>query len=146
MEVTMESHSSGERQVDDHSPGVRLGRKLREARKAAGYTSHQVLADEMNCDRSTITKVESGRLVPSEKILKLWCELCHVDAELYEPMARLARVADESPVPPWFEDFAAAQHVAHTIRTWHPNVIPGSVQTPDYSRPLYKVMGWMMTG
>jgi hypothetical protein len=95
----------------------------------------------MNCDRSTITKVESGRLVPSEKILKLWCELCHVDVELYEPMARLARAAEESPVPPWFEDFAAAQQVAHTIRTWHPNVVPGWVQIPDYSRPLYEVMG-----
>jgi hypothetical protein len=95
----------------------------------------------MNCDRSTVTKVESGRLVPSEKILALWCELCHVDMELYEPMARLARAAEDSPVPFWFEDFAGAQRLAHTIRTWHPTVIPGSLQTPDYSRHLYEVMG-----
>jgi hypothetical protein len=95
----------------------------------------------MNCDRSTVTKVESGRLVPSPKILRLWCELCHVDVELYESLARLARAAEESPVPVWFGDFYAAQRLAHTIRTWHPNVVPGSLQTPDYSRPLYEVMG-----
>jgi transcriptional regulator with XRE-family HTH domain len=107
----------------------------------AGFASHQALADVMNCDRSLVTKIESGRTVPSEKILKLWCEACHVDLELYEPMARLARAAVESPVPAWYENFAVAQHLAHTVRTWHHAVIPGSLQVPDYARPLYEVMG-----
>jgi transcriptional regulator with XRE-family HTH domain len=137
----MDSHQSNGQQSDDNGPQTRLGRKLREARKAAGYSSHQALAADMNCDRSTVTKIESGRLAPSEKILRLWCELCNVDVELYEPMARLARAADESPVPFWFENFAGAQRHAHTIRTWHPTVVPGSLQTPDYSRLLYEVMG-----
>lgn len=126
---------------DDNSPNVRLGRKLREARKAAGYGSHQALADAMTCDRSTVTKIESGRLVPSPKILTLWCDLCHVDEELYEPMARLARAAEESPVPIWYGSFYSVRRLAHTIRTWHPAVVPGSLQVPDYSRGLYEVMG-----
>jgi transcriptional regulator with XRE-family HTH domain len=137
----MNSHPSNGLSSDDNSPQMRLGRKLREARKAAGYSSHQALAADMNCDRSTVTKIESGKLAPSAKILRLWCELCSVDVELYEPMARLARAAEESPVPFWFENFAGAQHLAHTIRTWHPTVVPGSLQIPDYSRPLYEVMG-----
>jgi transcriptional regulator with XRE-family HTH domain len=137
----MESQLPGARQPDENSPGIRLGRKLREARRAAGYTSHQTLADAMTCDRSTITKIESGRLVPSEKMLLLWCELCHVDYELYEGLARLARSTEASPIPPWFEDYAAAQRLAHTVRTWHPTVIPGPLQTADYARPLYEVMG-----
>jgi transcriptional regulator with XRE-family HTH domain len=137
----MESQPPPDRHPDQSSPAARLGRKLREARKLAGFASHQALADAMNCDRSTVTKIESGRLAPSDKILRLWCRLCQVDHELYEPMARLARAAEASPVPVWFEDFASAQHLAHTIRTWHPTVIPGSVQIPDYSRPLYEVMG-----
>jgi hypothetical protein len=95
----------------------------------------------MNCDRSTVTKIESGRLAPSEKMLLLWCELCHVDYELYEGLARLARAAGASPVPPWFEDFAAAQRLAHTVRTWHPVIIPGPLQTPGYARPLFVAMG-----
>jgi transcriptional regulator with XRE-family HTH domain len=137
----MESQPPGDRQPDENTPAARLGRKLREARKASGYVSQQDLASAMTCDRSTVTKVEAGKLAPSRKILKLWCELCHVDAELYEGLARLARTYEESPVPPWFENFAAAQRLAHTIRTWHPTVIPGSLQIPDYSRPLYEVMG-----
>ena len=137
----MESQPPGDRQPDENSPAARLGRKLREARKAAGYTSHQALASAMNCDRSTVTKIESGRLAPSEKILKLWCQLCYVDVELYEGLARLARAADESPVPPWFENFAAAQRVARTVRTWHPIIVPGPFQIPDYSRPLYEATG-----
>jgi transcriptional regulator with XRE-family HTH domain len=137
----MESQPTSDRQSDGNSPAVRLGRKLREARKAAGYTSHQALADAMNCDRSTVTKIESGRLAPSEKMLRLWCELSHVDHELYEGLARLARTAETSPVPPWFEDFAAAQRLAHTVRTWHPVIIPGPLQTPDYARSLFVAMG-----
>jgi transcriptional regulator with XRE-family HTH domain len=137
----MESPSPGDRQPDENSPGARLGRKLQEARKAAGYTSHQSLATAMNCDRSTVTKIESGRLAPSERMLRLWCELCHVDHELYEGLARLARAADASPVPPWFEDFAAAQRLAHTVRTWHAVVVPGPLQTPDYARSLFEAMG-----
>lgn len=139
--VTVDSHLPNKKQPDDNSPQVRLGRKLREARKVAGYSSHQALSDAMNCDRSTVTKIETGRLVPSEKILRLWCQLCKVDIELYEPMARLARAAEESSVPPWFENFAAAQRLAHTVRTWHPTVIPGPLQIPDYARPMYEVMG-----
>jgi transcriptional regulator with XRE-family HTH domain len=114
---------------------------LREARKAAGYTSHQALADAMNCDRSTVTKIESGKLAPSEKMLRLWCDLSHVDHELYEGLARLVRAAESSPVPLWFEDFAAAQRLAHTVRTWHPIIIPGPLQTPDYARSLFVAMG-----
>lgn len=137
----MESQPPDDRHPDENSPAARLGRKLREARKAAGYTSHQTLATAMTCDRSTVTKIESGRLAPSEKILHLWCELCFVDYELYDGLARLARSAEVSPVPPWFEDFFAAQRAAYTVRTWHPTVIPGSLQISDYSRPLYEVMG-----
>ncbi len=137
----MESQPSGDGQPDKNSPGVRLGLKLREARKAAGYASHQTLAIAMNCDRSTVTKIESGRLAPSERMLRLWCELCHVDHELYEGLARLARAAEASPVPPWFENFAAAQRLAHTVRTWHPIIIPGPLQTPDYARSLFVAMG-----
>src|SRR6185437_12746029 len=137
----MESRSPGDRSPDENSPGVRLGNKLREARQAAGYASHQALADAMNCDRSTVTKIESGKLAPSDRMLRLWCDLCYVDHELYEGLARLARATEASPVPPWFENFAAAQRLAHTVRTWHPIIIPGPLQTPDYARSLFVAMG-----
>lgn len=137
----MNSRPSSHQVPDDNNPTVRLGRKLREARKVAGYASTQAMAVALNCDRSYVSRIENGRLAPSDKILKLWCKLCGVDAELYEAQARLARTAEESPVPPWFQDFFGAQRLAHTVRTWQNTIVPGPFQIPDYSRPLYAAVG-----
>jgi transcriptional regulator with XRE-family HTH domain len=125
---------------DDH-PARRLGRKLREARISAGYRSQQEFGTVMNMHRTTVTKVENGTRHATPDVLRKWCELCHVDYELYEASARLAWVADASPVPVWFEDFFRAQRLAHTIRTWHPIIIPGPLQIPDYARALFVAMG-----
>jgi transcriptional regulator with XRE-family HTH domain len=126
---------------DDDHPARRLGRKLREARIAAGYRSQEQFGVAMNMHRTTVTKVENGTRHVTTDVLRKWCELCHVDFELYEASARLAWVADASPVPVWFEDFFRAQLLAHTIRTWHMSFIPGLLQIPDYARALHEGAG-----
>jgi transcriptional regulator with XRE-family HTH domain len=126
---------------DDDRPAKRLGRKLREARIAAGYRSQQEFSVLLNTHRTTVTKIETGTRHVTTEILRAWCELCHVDFELYEASARLAWVADASPVPVWFENFYRAQVLAHTIRTWHPIIIPGPLQIPDYARVLVQATG-----
>jgi len=126
---------------DDHHPAKRLGRKLREARIAAGYGSQQEFSTVVNMHRTTVTKIENGTRHIAPDLLRSWCELCHVDFELYEASARLAWVAEASPVPVWFEDFFRAQALAHTIRTWHPIIIPGPLQIPDYARALAEATG-----
>jgi transcriptional regulator with XRE-family HTH domain len=126
---------------DDDGPSKRLGRKLREARIAAGYRNQQEFGAAMNMHRTTVTKIESGARQVGSDVLRQWCELCHVDFELYEASARLAWVAEASPVPVWFKDFFRAQVLAHTIRTWHPIIIPGPLQTPDYARALHEGAG-----
>ncbi len=126
---------------DDNHPGRRLGRKLREARIAAGYRSQQEFGDALNMHRTTVTKVENGTRHVTPEVLRAWCDLCHVDFELYEASARLAWVTEASPVPAWFENFYRAQVLAHTIRTWHPIIIPGPLQIPDYSRVLVESTG-----
>jgi hypothetical protein len=88
-----------------------------------------------------VTKIENGTRHITPGVLHKWCELCHVDYELYQAAARLAWVAEASPVPVWFEDFFRAQTLAHTIRTWHPIIIPGPLQTPEYARVLYEATG-----
>lgn len=62
-----------------------------------------------------------GRQVPS-------------DYELYQAAARLAWVAEASPIPEWFQDFFRAHTLAHTIRVWHPIIVPGPLQTPASAR------------
>jgi transcriptional regulator with XRE-family HTH domain len=126
---------------DNDHPARRLGRKLREARIAAGYRSQQDFGDALNMHRTTVTKVENGTRHVTREVLRAWCELCHVDFELYEASARLAWVTEASPVPVWFENFYRAQVLAHTIRTWHPIIIPGPLQIPDYARVLVQATG-----
>src|ERR1700753_1382827 len=125
---------------NDH-PAKRLGRKLREARIAAGYRSQQDFGTAVNIHRTTVTKIENGTRHITPDVLRVWCELCHVDFELYEAAARLAWVAEANPVPVWFEDFFRAQVLAHTIRAWHPIIVPGSLQIPDYARALHEGAG-----
>jgi transcriptional regulator with XRE-family HTH domain len=126
---------------DEDRPGKRLGRKLREARVSAGYRSQQEFGTVMNMHRTAVTKIESGTRQISSDLLRKWCEICHVDYELYEASARLAWVSEASPVPEWFEDFRKAQVLAHTIRTWHPIIVPGPLQIPDYARALTEAAG-----
>ena len=95
----------------------------------------------MTLHRTTVTKVETGTRRITSEVLRKWCELCHVDYELYQAAARLAWVAEASPVPVWFADFFRAQTLAHTIRTWQPIIIPGPLQIPDYARVLYEATG-----
>jgi DNA-binding XRE family transcriptional regulator len=122
---------------DEDHPAKRLGRKLKEARIAAGYRSQEELSESLVLHRTTVTKIEGGTRHVTPEILKKWCELCHVDYELYQAAARLAWVAEASPLPVWFEDFFRAQTLAHTIRTWHPILIPGPLQTADYARAFH---------
>ena len=123
---------------DDDHPAKRLGRKLREARIAAGYRSQEEFSALLPLHRTTVTKIESGARHVTPEILGKWCELCHIDRELYQAAARLAWVAEASPVPVWFQDFFRAQTLAHTIRTWQPTIIPGQLQTADYARALHE--------
>lgn len=121
---------------EDH-PAKRLGRKLREARITAGYRSQEEFSALLPLHRTTVTKLEGGTRHVTPDVLRKWCELCHVDYELYQAAARLAWVAEASPIPDWFEDFFRAQTLAHTIRTWHPIQIPGLLQTVDYAREFH---------
>src|ERR1700722_17707548 len=103
---------------DNDAPSKRLGRKLREARIAAGYRNQEEFGAALNMHRTTVTKIETGNRHNATDLLRKWCELCHVDFEWYEASSRLAWVAETSPVPAWFENFFRAQVLAHTIRTW----------------------------
>jgi transcriptional regulator with XRE-family HTH domain len=129
------------RDSDSDDPAKRLGRKLREARISSGYRNQEGFGTAMNMHRTTVTKIENGTRHVTPDVLRKWCELCHLDYELYEASARLAWVAEASPVPDWFENFFRAQVLAHTIRTWHPIIIPGPLQIPDYARALTEATG-----
>lgn len=121
-------------------PKAWLGRELRRARVAAGFSSQDALAAKLGFDRTVITKAETGDRVPTPDVLAAWCEACGLDVELFERWAVLARRTD-GPIPSWFESWLEAEGTAHMLRIWQPLVIPGLFQTAEYARALFIAAG-----
>jgi transcriptional regulator with XRE-family HTH domain len=128
------------RRDPEKDPRARLGDELRRARIAAGYSSQEALAAKLGFDRTVIAKAETGDRPPTPDVLAAWCQACHIDAEMFERWAVLARRAD-GPVPTWFEDWLKAEGEAHTLRIWQPLIIPGLLQIAEYARALFLAAG-----
>lgn len=118
------------------NPAAFLGGKLRQARIDAGFKSQDALAGKLGFDRSVVTKAETGERPPTADVLDAWCEICHLDKDMFTGLAALARSAD-GPVPTWFEDYLEAERDALTLRIWQPIIIPGLLQTAEYARALF---------
>ncbi len=110
---------------------------LREGRIAAGYTSQDALGKDLPMERSGVTKIETGKRVPTNPVLTRWCGLCHLDYRVAAALAKIARQAD-SIIPLWFGPFREVVLIAYTIRAWHPFLVPGLLQTCDYARALFE--------
>lgn len=122
------------------SPPAFLGDELRRARVATGFTSQEALAAQLGFDRSVVGKAESGERVPSAEVLAAWCDVCHLDTDLFARLAQVARSAD-GPVPQWFETWIEAERQAVTLRLWSPILVPGLLQTSEYARSLFIAAG-----
>jgi transcriptional regulator with XRE-family HTH domain len=116
-------------------PRAFLGSELRRARVAAGFSSQEALAARLGFDRTVVTKTETGDRPPTADVLTAWCQACQLDDELFTRLATLARRSD-GPVPSWFESWLAAEREAHTLRLWSPVLVPGLLQTAEYTRAL----------
>ena len=123
------------RRDPDTDPKAFLGRELARARKAAGFSSQDVLAAKLGFDRTVIAKAETGDRVPTDDVLDAWCEACDLDRELFGRWAAFARRTD-GPVPTWFESWLSAEETAAMLKYWSPIIITAIFQTADYARAL----------
>jgi transcriptional regulator with XRE-family HTH domain len=128
------------RRDPETDPRAFLGRELRRARVAAGFSSQETLAARLGFDRTVIAKAETGDRPPTDDVLSAWSEECGLDAELFGRWAALARRTD-GPIPSWFESWLEAERLAHMLRIWQPLVIPGLMQTAEYARALFIAAG-----
>ena len=86
-----------------------LGEQLGLLRTAAGYASHEAMAEALLTDRSTVTKIETGARPPNDKLLALWLDACGVAGQfrtVLEGMActdrlRLGLLQAADAVPLW---------------------------------------------
>ena len=106
--------------------------ELRRARTAAGLSQEQ-LADAIHFSQSMVSKVESGERAASRDFAAR-CD------ETLDTGGLLARLLDhqlrEETTPPWLRDWIAVEREATLLRNYHPNLIPGLLQTEDYARCL----------
>ena len=101
--------------ADIPSAAYDLANELRERRKAAGFGSQDALARVLNCDRTRVTKAETGQSVPTDDLLEAWGEACAFDVRPWKAVARQARERKAGP-PRWFEGWLDAEQKAHTLR------------------------------
>jgi transcriptional regulator with XRE-family HTH domain len=86
-----------------------------------------------------ISKIETGKHVPTMDIFLAWLEACEVTEEsrLYlTEIWTLARGAGG--IREFFEKYAAAEEKATLLRMWGLLVVPGPLQTRDYAHAMFR--------
>ncbi|MFJ3962279.1 helix-turn-helix domain-containing protein [Streptomyces sp. NPDC090036] len=132
--------------------GRRLGGELQKLRSAAGMTQLQA-AKEISATSTKIVKMESGWVPMRDPDIRVLCDFYGVtDTEFVTRLLDLARLDRERrkakgwwqqmPIVGGLGEYIAMEEVATRIRTWHPSLIPGLLQTPEYIRALGVTSSW----
>ena len=124
------------------SPAHFFGAEVRRAREAAAMTLVG-LGATVPCDASTVSRIEAGRLSPTERFAAACDEAFPQMGGWFTRFYRDSRSWD-GPYPGWFVDWVDAEGRATVIRWWEPLLVPGLLQTADYARALFKA--WQTTG
>lgn len=103
--------------------------EVRRQREVHGLSGTR-LAGLLGCDRSTVSRIESGRrrLSPeyAVKLDDLW--------KTHGLFARLVRFASTRDEGDWFTGLTEHEALATHHRTWEALLVPGLLQTPEYAR------------
>jgi hypothetical protein len=122
------------------TPREELAALLRNARKAAGYSSQGAYAKSVPCSRPLISRAESAtQPVPSADVLSGYVAIGADEAEIKRLIEAMS-----SGSPEWFMPYMRAEAEAHTLRCWSPMLVPGLAQTPAYMRALFEDEGHLL--
>ncbi|GAA4230808.1 helix-turn-helix transcriptional regulator [Actinomadura meridiana] len=102
---------------------------LRRYREANGL-SGQALGDLLDCDRSTVSRYESGLLKIPRKHAKIVDRVWQTEGMF----TALIRFAEQAADGDWLIGLAEYEKRATRIRLWEALLIPGLLQTEDYAR------------
>jgi transcriptional regulator with XRE-family HTH domain len=125
------------------TPRDQLGSRLRQLRARAGL-SGDALAKRAGLSQSKISRVETGRSLPSVEEVKAWAAATNATSEeltelatLVEQVATTAtswRVLQRLGLVERQREIAELERQAKRILTFQPVVIPGLLQVPDYAK------------
>ncbi|WP_067904113.1 helix-turn-helix domain-containing protein [Nocardia vaccinii] len=118
-----------------------LGARLRELRRTAGLTGRK-LADLSGWHDSKVSKIEYGRIKPSDADIRAYCLHCRAEDQLPDLLATLHNI--DLAYLEWRKIFGTGlkrrQHkslkleaTAAFIRNYQPQIIPGLLQTAEYA-------------
>ncbi|MFD9125591.1 Scr1 family TA system antitoxin-like transcriptional regulator [Kitasatospora sp. NPDC059571] len=116
-------------------PAALFGAEIRHARELAGY-SQADLARLLHCDRSLITRIESGQRVPQEDFAAACDRVLRTDGLLARIWSRVDWYA-QAEHPDWFRRFAEMEAAAVALRKYEAQLVPGLLQTEAYARALF---------
>jgi transcriptional regulator with XRE-family HTH domain len=113
------------------TPREQLADLLRQARLAAGFSSHQALARRLNVSRPVITRAENPReAVPSQAVIRDWVQATNADLAMLSDYADRAR-SPRNWFARWSDNF---EQRATMLRWFEPLLIPGLLETESYAR------------
>jgi transcriptional regulator with XRE-family HTH domain len=118
------------------SPLHFFGSEVRRARSAAGLTLAD-LGAMVPCDASTVSRIESGLLSPTERFATACDEAFPQMSGWFSRFYQDSRKWD-GPYPRWFLDWVVAEREALTLRMWQVELVPGLLQTGEYARALFR--------
>lgn len=127
-----------------HEARETLGRRLREIRKSAGVTGRR-LADLAGWHESKVSKIEYGKLKPSDADIRAYCEHCDATSELADLLATLhgldaAYVESRRLLGRGYgrtqERLVRLAERTTFTRMFQGVVVPGMLQTAEYARAM----------
>ncbi|MFB4196758.1 helix-turn-helix domain-containing protein [Streptomyces carpaticus] len=127
--------------------GRQLGEELRRLRDMSGLTTAQA-ADALDCTKGKISRIENGRVaVRLPDLAALLLTYGVTDSDTRRRLETLARTANRRRRQGWwnqygsvladtYRDYIELEEMAASIRTFQAQLVPGLLQTPEYTRAV----------
>jgi transcriptional regulator with XRE-family HTH domain len=118
----------------ENNAATHFGRQMRKERLARGWSLRE-FADRTGIDFAHLSRVETGKRPPTEKI----AQAC--DRVFPERRGWFMEYYEESKtwMPPGFRDWPEIENKTTTLRDWYPGIVTGLLQTEGYARAMLSV-------
>ncbi|WP_084477707.1 helix-turn-helix domain-containing protein [Nocardia jejuensis] len=127
-------------------PRQQLAAELRRLRDLAGISGRE-LAKRVGISQSTLSRIESGQVVPPLPQVLDWAEAVGAQADSQQSLRALTEAAHSPEVQDWAASLAERPHLqddvrafeqdAHLVLNFQPALVPGLLQTADYARRVF---------
>ncbi|WP_158891727.1 helix-turn-helix domain-containing protein [Amycolatopsis anabasis] len=127
-----------------------LGNELRQIRERSGLTLRE-LARILHVDKSKVSRWENGERAMSELEVAMYLGACRATEDERNRLLRQVRSLDDgawvrpngAEIPNELQSLMFHECTAAAITSYEPMVIPGLLQTEEYTRALFRWAGTM---